>query len=121
MSNNTTYVTLTDQNFADEVLNSDIPVVVDFWAPWCGPCQIMNPIITELAEDFTGVIKVGKINVDDYQQVASLYGINAIPSIIFLHQGREVERISGVVSKVTLNEKIKNLFGEDSLTSDEAA
>lgn len=121
MSNNTTYVTLTDENFTDEVLNSDIPVVVDFWAPWCGPCRMMNPIITELAGDLTGVVKVGKINVDDYQEVASNYVINAIPTIILFHQGREVERISGVVSKVKLTEKIQNLMGEDSLTLHEAA
>ena len=117
MSDNTTYVKLSDQNFADEVLNSDIPVVVNFSAPWCGPCRIMNPIITELARDFTGVIKVSKINVDDYEHVASLYSVNAIPSIIFFHQGREVERISGVVSKETLTEKLQNLVGESSLTS----
>lgn len=121
MSNNTTYVTLTDHNFADEVLNSDIPVVVDFWAPWCGPCQMMNPIITKLAADFIGVVKVGKINVDDYQQVASDYRINAIPSILFFHKGREVERISGVVPKLELTQKLQELITEDSLTSHEAA
>lgn len=105
------YITLTEQNFAAEVLNSEIPVLVDFWAPWCGPCRVMNPIIKDLAAEFNGVVKVAKLSVDEYEQVASNYHIEAIPTIIFFQQGQEVERFPGLVNKATLTAKIKELTG----------
>lgn len=104
-----TTLTLTNENFASEVLNSEDPVVVDFWAVWCGPCRVMNPIVSELAETFAGFVKVGKVNVDDYAELANQYQITAIPTLIIFKQGQEIERIAGLISKTALFEKVQAL------------
>lgn len=104
-----TTLTLTDGNFESEVLNSSIPVVVEFWAAWCGPCRVMNPIITELAENFASVVKVGKVNIDDYPELASRYQITAIPTSILFEQGQGRERIAGLISKTALFDRIRAL------------
>jgi thioredoxin 1 len=110
MSDNVKYITLTEENFATEVLQSNSPVVVDFWAPWCGPCRVMNPIVAKLAEDFEGVVKVGKLNIDDYEQLASKYHVMAIPAIYFFSQGEVIEQLSGLIASENLTDKVNNLI-----------
>jgi thioredoxin 1 len=104
------YLTLTAENFVSEVLQSDVPVLVDFWAAWCGPCKIMNPIIDELAEAFEGQAKVAKLNVDEEDQLALQYHVNAIPTLIFFSQGARVDTIEGVVAKDVLAAKLTALL-----------
>ncbi|MFQ5602823.1 MAG: thioredoxin [bacterium] len=91
-----------DSNFNDEVLNSDKPVLVDFWAEWCGPCHMLTPTVKELANDFEGKIVVGKVNVDENQGTAAQYGIRSIPTLILYKNGQEVLRLSGVRPKTEI-------------------
>lgn len=93
---------LTGRNFTDEVLTSTQPVLIDFWAPWCGPCRVVGPAVSDLASEYTGRVKVGKVNVDEDSELASEYGITAIPSLLVFHKGRIINRIVGVVSKAAL-------------------
>jgi thioredoxin 1 len=92
-------VELTDQNFETEVLQSRIPVLVDFWAPWCGPCQMVGPVIEELATEYQDKIKVGKLNVDENPQTAVKYGVMGIPTVILFKEGKEVARKIGLEGK----------------------
>ena len=89
----------TDQNFESEVLQAGTPVVVDFWAEWCGPCKAIAPVIDELSEEYLGKVKFGKINVDFNQQTAMNYGIRSIPSLLFFNNGSVVNQIIGSVPK----------------------
>ena len=100
-------IVLTEANFNDEVLKSDVPVLVDFWAPWCGPCKIMGPIIEEVAREFEGkAAKIGKMNVDDNQETPAKYGIMSIPTIVLFKNGEPVDQMVGVQAKEKLLEKL---------------
>ena len=89
----------TDANFQSEVLDSDQPVLVDFWAAWCGPCRMVGPTIEELAREYDGTVKVGKLNIDENQQAASDFGISSIPAVLLFKDGKVVETLVGVQSK----------------------
>jgi thioredoxin 1 len=102
------YVTAaTDDNFAEEVLKSSKPVLVDFWAPWCGPCKAIGPIVEELAEQFKDSIKVMKLNVDDSQKTAINYNVRSIPSIILFKDGQVLDTLIGLVPKDRLENFVK--------------
>jgi thioredoxin 1 len=113
MADATSYITLTADNFDTEVLQSDVPVLVDFWAAWCGPCRIMNPIIEELADTYADKAKVAKLNVDDEDALALQYHVMAIPTLIFFHKGERAETIEGVVSKDDLIAKLDALIADN--------
>ncbi|MBI1937130.1 MAG: thioredoxin [Ignavibacteriales bacterium] len=101
--------TFTDSNFDAEALKSDVPVVVDFWAAWCGPCRMIAPIIEELADEYQGKIKVGKLDVDENQQTAIKYGVRSIPTVLFLKGGEVKDTIIGAVPKTIFVEKLNKL------------
>ncbi|MFC1675243.1 thioredoxin [Candidatus Omnitrophota bacterium] len=98
---------LNDSNFKKEALGSDLPVLVDFWAEWCGPCKMIAPFIKELAVEFKGKVRVGKVNVEESPRVASQYGIMSIPTIIFFKDGRVMEQLAGALSKAELKKKLQ--------------
>ena len=106
------YITGTDANFEDEVLNSDQPVLVDFWATWCGPCRTIAPTIEKLAADYDGRAKVVKLDVDNNPQTAMKYGIRSIPSLLFFKGGRPVDQMVGVVPERVLADKLDALAGQ---------
>ena len=106
-------ITLTDENFEKEVLKSEIPVLVDFWAQWCGPCLVMGPIIEEIAKEFEGKIKVGKLNVDENPATAQKYGIMGIPTLMIFKDGKVVERIVGLRPKQVLVETIQKFLASN--------
>jgi len=97
----------TDSNFEQEVIKSEVPVLVDFWAPWCGPCRIIAPVVEELANQYQGKLKVVKLNTDDNQEVAIRYGIRSIPTLGIFKDGKVVDAIIGAVPKKHLEDKIK--------------
>lgn len=100
-------ITFTDDNFETEVISSDLPVLVDFWAEWCGPCKMIAPAIEELANEFEGKAKVGKLDVDSNQNVAAKYGIRSIPSLLIFKGGEVVESIVGAVPKNAIQSKLE--------------
>jgi thioredoxin 1 len=103
-------IEFTDSNFEDEVLKSDKPCLVDFWAVWCGPCRMVGPIVEEIAKEYAGKLKVGKLNVDDNGQIAAKYGIMSIPSLLIFDQGKVVEQIVGAAPKKQFVEKIDKII-----------
>ena len=101
---------ITDATFEEVVLKSDKPVMVDFWAAWCGPCRMIAPVIDELAGDFEGKANICKVNTDEEQDLAVKYGIRSIPTIIFMKNGEVVDQLIGATSKQALTDKINSLL-----------
>jgi thioredoxin 1 len=111
MSGNEFLKEFTDGNFEELALKSPLPVVVDFWAEWCGPCKMLTPIMDELARELAGKVVIGKLNVDDSPQTAQKYSISSIPSILFIRNGQVMNQITGLMAKKPLLDKITKTFG----------
>jgi len=99
-----------DTNFQQEVLQSDIPVLVDFYADWCGPCKMMSPVIDQISNEYAGRLKVGKINVDESPNTSAQYRVMSIPTILFIKGGQVVDQVIGAVPKRQLVDKVEKLF-----------
>jgi thioredoxin 1 len=99
-------VTVTDQNFKKEVLESEVPVLVDFWAPWCAPCRMIAPVVEQLADEYLGKFKIAKLNTDENSETASTYGIRSIPTLGIFKGGQLVDGVVGSVPKQTLSKKL---------------
>jgi len=102
--------TATDQNFDQEVLKSDIPVLIDYWAVWCGPCQIQDPIVEEVAKELSGKVKVGKLNVDENPNISQKYMVMSIPTLMIFKSGTIVKQFIGVQSKQTILSELNKLI-----------
>jgi thioredoxin 1 len=92
-------INLTKENFDQEVLKAATPVLVDFWAEWCAPCRAIAPVLDELAEEYSGRVRIGKVNIEDAQDLAVEYGVNAVPTLLLFHQGQVTEQLVGMKSK----------------------
>ncbi len=99
-------ITITAENFEEEVLRSDKPVLVDFWAPWCGPCRMLAPIVEEIAEEYADSVKVGKVNVDDQPALAAKFGISSIPALLVFRNGAVVNSAVGYRSKILVEDML---------------
>lgn len=104
---------VTDATFQQEVLSNELPVLVDFWAPWCGPCRIVAPIVDELATQYKGQVKVVKLNTDDNPDIASHYGIRSIPTLLLFKAGQTIDTIVGAVPKTTLAATLDKHLGSE--------
>lgn len=109
MSETTKPIELTDRDFKDNVLDADKPVLVDFWADWCGPCHQIAPVVEELAEEFEGRAKVGKLNVDENPQTARKYGVRSIPTLLIFNDGEVHEQLVGAMGKRPLKQKLEEV------------
>ena len=103
-------IELTDASFQKEVIESNQPVLVDFWAPWCGPCRMLAPVVKEIAEEYKGRVRVAKLNTDEHPNAAGAYRISAIPSLLFFKNGKVAEQIVGVHSKAEIKKILESLF-----------
>jgi len=99
-------VTITDQNFTEEVTNSNLPVLIDFWAVWCGPCRAIAPIVEQLAGEYEGKVKIGKLDVDENPETAVKFGVRSIPTLLLFKNGQVVDTIIGAVQKQVIVQKI---------------
>lgn len=97
---------ITQATFESDVLQSDLPVLVDFWAPWCGPCRVVAGVVDQIAKDYEGKVKIVKVNTDEQPSIASQYGIRSIPTLIVFKQGQAVDRVVGAVPKTTLSQTL---------------
>lgn len=103
-------IVLTKENFEDEVLNSSIPVLIDFWAAWCGPCKMIAPTIAEIAEEYEGKLKVGKVNVDDEPELAMSFKVSSIPLVVVVNDGKVVDQLVGYRAKEDIVEMFESLI-----------
>jgi len=115
MSKDNEYITLTEENFQSEVLESTEPVLVDVWADWCGPCHTIAPLVEQVAIDFEGRAKVGKLDIDENASIGTQYGIRGIPTLLFFKDGQVVDQVVGVVSKQVIAEKLSALVDEGAI------
>ena len=104
-------IAVTDTSFADDVLNSDLPVMVDFWAEWCGPCKMIAPIVEDLAEDYSGKMVFAKVDVDSNPETAMKYGVRGIPTLLLFSGGSPVDQVVGAVAKGELVKRIDKVLG----------
>lgn len=102
---------LTQDNFEQEVLQSPKPILVDFWAEWCGPCKMLAPVLDELAAEYDGRVRIGKVNIDDHQALAAQFGIQSIPTLLLFQQGQVVEQVVGMRSKRDLSSRLEKAAG----------
>lgn len=105
-------ITLSESNWEEEVIKSNIPVMVDFWAAWCMPCKMISPAVEEISNEWGEKIKVGKLNVDENPSIAGKYGIMGIPAVLFFKNGNLVDQVVGAVPKRVLEEKVKKILNE---------
>jgi thioredoxin 1 len=109
-THNDSYITLTDQNFQQKVMQNSEPVLVNFWATWCGPCKVMSPVIQDLAREYAGQVTVGKVNVDEQPATAAQFGIQSIPTIKIFKNGQIVDQVIGAVPKKVLIDKLNEVL-----------